>query len=171
LHKPTIQWLYNHTLRISDSQHIDDVQGKRASPAFDAQLCALHQLWSAAPNVIQLPLFCGDVQQLQRYEVGRFLPFTPPRSLAEIHLFTVAPPDEPYSGLGEAEQVGLATLFDYAAATYGRQSLSTLIANAASFSTWEMLIPATFGISYSDFETGWQAHMRNHYGVSASVIP
>jgi hypothetical protein len=157
LHKPTIQWIYG------------DVQGKRVPPAFDAKLCSLHQLWRAVPYAIQLPLFCGDPQQLRRYEVGRYLPPVPPRSLAEIHLFTLATPDEPYLGLPEAEQIGLATLLDYAATTYGRQSLSTLITNAASLSSWETLIPATFGVPPSDFETGWQAHLRNHYQVSASA--
>jgi hypothetical protein len=159
LHKPTIQWIYS------------DVRGRRALPAFDAKLCSLHQSWRAAPYAIQIPLFCSDPQLLKRHEVGRYLPLAPPRSLAEIQLFAAAMPDEPSRGLGEAEPVGLATLFDYAATTYGRQNLSTLIANAASLSTWETLIPATFGVSYSDFETGWQAHLRNRYGVSASVIP
>ncbi len=159
LHKPTIKWIYS------------DVQGKRVSPVFDAQLCFLHRLWRAAPQAIQLPLFCSDSQQLERYEVGRYLPFDPPRSLAEIHLFAITTPDEPYRVLVEAEKVGLATLFDYAATTYGRQSLSTLIANAVALSTWETLIPATFGVPYSDFERGWQAHLRSYYGVSASVIP
>jgi hypothetical protein len=159
LHRPTIQWIYS------------DVQGKHAPPAFDAKLCSLHQLWRAAPQAIRIPLFCGDPKQLERYEVGRYLPFYPPRSLAEIHLFAITTPDEPYRVLVESDRLGLATLFDYAATTYGRQSLSTLIANAGILSRWETLIPATFGVSASDFEQGWQAHLRSHYGVSASVVP
>jgi hypothetical protein len=158
LHKPIIQWIYS------------DVQGKRVPLSFDAELCSLHLLWKAAPTAIQIPLFCGS-PQMERYEVGRYLPFAPPRSLAQIHLYASTTPAEPYRRLDEAELGGLATLFDYAATTYGRASLSTLIANAAYYFTWETLIPATFGVSYSDFETGWQAHLHNRYGVSASVIP
>ncbi len=108
---------------------------------------------------------------MQLNMAGRYLPFSPPRSLAELHLHAIASPDEPYHIAVDAERFGLATLFDYAATTYGRQSLATLITNAVSLSTWETLIPATFGVPYSEFETGWKAHLRNHYGVAASIIP
>lgn len=159
LHKPTIEWLY------------EDVQGKHALPAFNAQLCSLHELWRAAPYAMQIPIFCGDARQVERYEAGRYLPFAPPHSLAEIHFFARTLPDEPYQQLILAERVQLTTVFDYAATTYGRQSLAKLIANAVSYSTWETLIPTSFGVPESVFETGWQAHLRNYYGVSASVIP
>lgn len=156
LHKPTIEWLFAN------------VQGKRFPPAFNAQLCSLHELWRAAPYAMQIPIFCGDARQVERYEAGRYLLFAPPRSLAEIHLFATAMPDEPYQPLIEAQRVGLATVLDYAATTYGRQSLAKLIANAVSHSTWETLIPASFGVPVSVFETGWQAHLHNYYGVSTS---
>ena len=159
LHEPTIQWIYGNA------------QVRRAPPAADAKLCVLHQLWRTAPEAIQLPLFCGDPQQLKQYEVGRYLPYFPPRSLAETRLFATTSPDEPHGGLVDPELVGLVTVFDYAATTYGRQSLALLIANAASYSTWEALIPVTFGVPHGDFEHGWQAYLRNRYEVSAPVAP
>jgi hypothetical protein len=54
---------------------------------------------------------------------------------------------------------------DYAAAKYGQQSLSALVANAASYTSWETLIPATFGVSAPEFEKGWLAYLHDHFGV------
>jgi hypothetical protein len=159
LHKPTIQWLYS------------DVQDRRTLLAFDTKLCSLHQLWGAAPRSIQIPLFCGDPQQLERYELWRYFPLTPPRSLGEFNLFYAAMPNEPSQVMDEDAPVGLATLFDYAATTYGPQTLPLLIRNATTHSTWKALIPATFGVSRTEFERGWQAYLYNHYGVSSAVTP
>jgi hypothetical protein len=149
LYAPTMQWI------------VGDGQGERGLPSYDAGLCSLHSMWNATPHAIQVPLFCGDAQQVARHEVGRYLPSALPRSLADIHFFAATSADEPARGMVEAERVGLATLLDYVAITYGRQSLAELIVNSASYPSWKTLIPTTFGVSASEFEAGWQAHLAD----------
>jgi hypothetical protein len=57
----------------------------------------------------------------------------------------------------------LATVLDYAAATYGQESLPLLLANFASHRSWETLIPATFGTSANKFEEEWQRYLQAKY--------
>lgn len=159
LHKQTLQWIYSNGAR------------GRPTPSFDARLCALHQLWQDAPLAMQIPLFCGDGQQLVQDEVGRYLPVAAPGSLAAIYLFAPVLPDEPARGVGEAAMVSLATLFDYVATTYGQQSLVAFITNAALASNWDALIRDTFGVSRRDFELDWQTYLYDNYEISTPSKP
>jgi hypothetical protein len=156
LHKPAIQWLYS-----------DAPRGQRHLPALRADLCPLHDLWRSAPYLLRLPLFCGDALQLRQFAVNYFVNASP-RTMAEIHINPRQLPDEPDRGvnLTQAEIGGLATVIDYAAATYGRPAIPRLLANAADDPGWEKLIPATFGVPASEFEAGWQAYLRDHYQLA-----
>jgi hypothetical protein len=60
--------------------------------------------------------------------------------------------------------VVLATLIEYAVATYGHERLSTLMAGMGHYDTWDTLIPAVYGVSPTEFEAGRQAYMRKNYG-------
>jgi hypothetical protein len=62
-----------------------------------------------------------------------------------------------------AATVVMATLLDYAAATYGREYLPLLMANFGKYESWERLIPAVFGITAAQFEAGWQAYLATYY--------
>jgi hypothetical protein len=64
------------------------------------------------------------------------------------------------------QTVALATLVEYAVATYGRERLPTLVAGLGQYESWETLIPAVYGVSPVEFEAGWQAYLQAHYGVS-----
>ena len=168
LHKPTVQWILHKPI---DGRLYSNGSVSRPTPESNARLCALHQLWQDAPPAMQIPLFCGDAQQLVHDEVGRYLPVAAPGSLAAIYLFAPVLPDEPARGVGEAAMVSLATLFDYVATTYGQQSLVALMTNAAVASSWDALIHTTFDVSRSDFETGWQTYLHNHYEISTASKP
>lgn len=57
-------------------------------------------------------------------------------------------------------------LVDYVVLVYGRDGLPALIDGLKRYDTWQRLIPAVYGVSAGEFETGWQAYMRDHYLVA-----
>jgi hypothetical protein len=61
--------------------------------------------------------------------------------------------------------VALATLVEYAVATYGREHLPALVAGLGHYESWDMLLPAVFGVSAAAFEAGWQAYLAACYGA------
>jgi hypothetical protein len=61
--------------------------------------------------------------------------------------------------------VALATLIEYAVATYGLERLPVLVAGLGQYESWETLLPAGFGVSAAEFEAGWQAYLVAHYGM------
>jgi hypothetical protein len=154
LRKPVVQLIY------------DDVPpGERVLPGYQAQLCNLHSLWEAAPQTIRVPLFCGEAEAGDPYQTWRYL-YTPPWQLADNSIFTEPTPSDPEPSSDLSAVVGLATVLEFAAATYGPESIATLIANTPYHSSWETLIPAVFSVPLADFEAGWQAYMRESYGIS-----
>jgi hypothetical protein len=78
-------------------------------------------------------------------------------------IVTINPPKE-------NEAVMLATLIEYAAATYGRERLPVLVAGLVQYDNWETLLPAVFGVSPDEFEAGWQAYLATRYGVSLDIL-
>jgi hypothetical protein len=64
--------------------------------------------------------------------------------------------------------VALATLIEYAVATYGRERLPVLVAGLGQYENWDSLLSAVYGVSPAEFEAGWQAHLAARYGVSLS---
>ena len=59
----------------------------------------------------------------------------------------------------------MATLIEYAVATYDRERLPALVAGLGHYESWETLIPAVYGVSPAEFEAGWQAYLAAQYGV------
>jgi hypothetical protein len=51
------------------------------------------------------------------------------------------------------------TVFDYALAAYGADSLPALMEGFRRYSTWSELIPAVFRVSVEEFERGWQEYL------------
>jgi hypothetical protein len=54
------------------------------------------------------------------------------------------------------ELVALETLVEYAVAQYGPERLPVLLRALDDYDTWNILIPAVYGVSVADFEQGWQ---------------
>lgn len=67
------------------------------------------------------------------------------------------------------QTVAVATLIEYAVATYGRERLPAFVAGLGQYERWEMLIPAVYGVSAAEFEAGWQAYLTAQYGVATAV--
>ena len=62
------------------------------------------------------------------------------------------------------------TLIDYAVTAYGREDLR-LIDGLRQHDTWESLIPAVFGVSAKEFESGWHAYLSKRYGIQDADVP
>ena len=67
-----------------------------------------------------------------------------------------------------ARRLAAATVIDYVVDTYGRQRLPDLVVGFRTHSTWDSMIPAVFGISAQEFESGWQAHLATHSRIRPS---
>ncbi len=153
LRQPLVQWIY-----------ANDKRGTRAIPQYNGDLCDRHRLWKDAPLVIQSPLFCGEAEPGDPYQLWRYL-YSHPWQLNDRSIFSLATPSDPTAD--PAAEIGLATVLEYAAATYGSASIATLIAYTPNHSSWKTIIRATFGVSLADFEEGWQSYLRQKYGIES----
>ena len=61
--------------------------------------------------------------------------------------------------------LSMATVVEYAASTYGADLLPVLLAELPKHKSAETLIPAVFGVSRKEFESGWKAFLVEHYDV------
>jgi len=159
-----VQWLYGDLPRARLGQPF-------VLPKHYAALCTAHQLWLRSPTELNLPLMCtGPALEEQsfalwlvRNPLTRLDQFTVPRrpgaygqDASALH----AVPQHP------AQTVALATLIEYAVATYGRARLPVLLAGLGQYESWATLIPAVYGVSPAAFERGWQAYLAAHYALA-----
>lgn len=156
--KEILNWLYHELPRSAREQSV-------MLPARYAELCAAHTLWLPAPIQIGVPLVCTEVDRQAWYFATRGTRIT------DLHLNSFAAPTagtyiEPFmQGATPREQtVMLATLIEYAVATYGHERLPILMAALPHHKSWETLLPAVYGVSVREFETGWQSYLLTHYG-------
>jgi hypothetical protein len=151
-----VQWLYADLTAISGHPIV--------VPERYTDLCATHKLW-LLPAQIHIPLLCTDLDRESWYFFLWGLR-DPPTHLAQIVL--PRPTSYPYTEINHRGQtVALATLIEYAAATYGRERLPVLVAGLGHYDNWETLLPAVFGVSAAEFEADWQVYLMAHYGVSS----
>jgi hypothetical protein len=146
------------------------LEGPLVLPERYQELCAAHKLWLASPLLLNIPLVCAEgnwddwywaAQRSNRPPVRLDQFFMPKPNAWAMQPFLI-------SHLG---QIGaLATLVEYAVATYGRERLPALVAGLGQYERWGTLIPAVFGVSAAEFEAGWQAHLAAHYGVSPAAF-
>lgn len=62
--------------------------------------------------------------------------------------------------------IGLATLLEYAAASYEPQSVSRLLAALPQHKQTDTRIPAVFAVTQADFHRGWQSFLAQEYGIT-----
>jgi hypothetical protein len=162
-----VKWLYNDAPITASAQVV-------RLPARYAALCTAHNLWMASPAQIGIPFWCHGLDQKET-SILWWRQFVPP-----IHLAQLAVPRLPnrYQSLERAtvletypgQPVGLATLIEYAVATYGRERLPVLVAGLGQYESWATLIPAVYGVSPAEFEAGWQRYLATHYSVSLESL-
>jgi hypothetical protein len=154
-----VKWLYADL-------GVADVRQPSMRPDRYTDLCAVHKLWLVAPTQINIPLLCAE----QAWEYQYFSSW---HSLdPATHLNQIKLPTPQYDQAEERRDRGqamvLATLIEYAVATYGRERLPMLVAGLSQYDSWETLLPAVFGVSAAAFEAGWRTYLTDHYGVSLS---
>lgn len=140
-------------------------------PARYTALCAAHKLWLPSPTEIKIPLVCGKLAW-EDFLLSPWGWYDPQTRLSQLVV-----PLRPEAYLDESASlhqapypsatVALATLIEYAVATYERDRLPALVAGLGQYDSWEILIPAVYGVSAAEFEAGWQAYLTAHYGVAA----
>jgi hypothetical protein len=159
-----VRWLYFDRAGAGSAQAV-------VLPKQYEALCASHALWMEAPTMLGIPLLCNELDG-QAWHPGtggsRHFPVHLDQLARPLHpeeysfplsmIVTRTPPHE-----GEA--VMLATLIEYAVATYGQERLPAFVAGLGQYHSWETLIPAVYGMSAAEFEAGWQAYLVAHYGV------
>jgi hypothetical protein len=64
--------------------------------------------------------------------------------------------------IGEA--IALSTVIEYSVGVYGAESLPALLEGLNRYETWDLLVPAVYGVSPAEFEAGWQEYIAAHYG-------
>jgi len=138
---------------------------KMPLPHAYVSICATFRLWNLAPAALAIPLLCSDLDppfiypQRSPVKLRRLAQHLPTRLDGPIGHESVAP-------LGEL--VILATLIDYMATAYGREQVAALFHALPAHRNWDTLIPAVFGLSVAEFETGWHRYLAEEYGVAIS---
>lgn len=157
-----VKWIYIDLPTTSPRQAVVLPQRYR-------ELCAAHMLWLLSPVQIHLPLFCTGQDQTRWYLDWQGS-IEPPVHLDQLAVPVALDSTEYGYPLGTShpgQTIALATLIDYGVATYGRERLPALVAGLRQHKTWETLVPAVFGVSAAEFESGWQAYLAAQYGVRA----
>ena len=157
-----VQWIYRDLPDAYVSERV-------VLPHQYAALCSAHALWMSSPLQIDIPLLCNELDRESWYLAtwGFHKPSLHlPQIVAPAHLNQ---PPELSNQTNQVNQRGyaiiLATLIDYAVATYGRERLPALVAGLGQYHSWETLLPAVYGVSAAEFEAGWQNYLATHYGV------
>jgi hypothetical protein len=149
-----VRWLYQNAQAKS-------VDARQVVPAGYDQLCRIYRVWGLSPWDVSIPLNCREVDESQgapSVHPGLATWLNELTYVAAYHKGDV-PPVEPVSRI-----VALATVVDYAVATYGRDHLPRLLAALGEHASWQTLIPAVFDVSAAEFEAGWQAYLADQYG-------
>jgi hypothetical protein len=161
--KEVVKWVY-HDLSFS-------LAGQPVVlPDHYTELCAAHKLWMPHPLALNIPLGCTKLDWGGWY----WAQWGPRASPTRLDRFFMPQPNawamQPFPVSHPGQTVALATLVEYAVATYGRERLPALVAGLGQHERWETLIPAVFGVTAAEFEAGWQAHLAAHYGVSPAAF-
>jgi hypothetical protein len=147
-----VQWIYVDGPAVGPAQSL-------VLPEHYTELCAAHKLWLPSPAQLNIPLRCARPEwEEQSFPLWRLRD-----PLTRLAQFSV--PATRSLSLEEhpGQTVALATLIEYAIATYGRKRLPVLVAGLGQYESWDTLIPAVFGVSTAEFETGWQSYLDTHY--------
>ncbi|MCE7986388.1 MAG: hypothetical protein DYG89_34890 [Caldilinea sp. CFX5] len=161
--RAVVSWLYRKL--PADGSHQEGLLPDRYQ-----EICAAHQIWMPTPLQIDIPLSCIDGKLEYRHFSlpGVREPLTHLEQLALL-----APPNEylgQWSGTQhhypQGQTVALATVIEYAVATYGRECLPALLAGLGQYDSWETLLPTVYGVSSAEFEAGWQGYLADRYLVS-----
>lgn len=160
----TITWLFVIAPAATD-------RAVSALPEHYEEMCAMYRLWLASPNRIQVPLRCNELDQREWRPVWQQV-VNPPAHLVEL-AGPMAQTGHTYSihryylrKMHPSIAVALATVVEYAVASYGEERIPQLVASLRHHTSWETLAPAVFGVPFPEFEAGWHEFMADRYHVT-----
>ncbi len=150
-------------------------QGAFAAPEFAHDLCDHHKLWMRSPLDLSVPILCWQQPRSEeRLVAWRFHQPVEEVSLASLIYMPMQIDDiSTRKHLSPSDPgvaaVGLATLYEYVASTYGVDRIPLLLAAIAQHERAETLIPAVFGLSLTGFDRGWQTFLAERYNIIQSL--
>jgi len=120
-------------------------------PARYTALCAAYKLWLPSPTEIHIPLVCGELAW-EDFLLSPWGWYALPSRLDQLALPLrpgeyLEKPGSLHRAPHPGETVTLATLIEYAVATYDYERLPTLVIGLGQYESWETLLPAIFGVS------------------------
>ncbi len=131
------------------------------------RVCQGYQIWRySLPVILHPPTLCSTLDEAH---TDRPLALTAPlpAKLSIIYAdrgwqsYWADVPNEQVDLYGNfMREVAAATLIDYMVQVYGREKLPDMMTAMREYDTWDRLIPAVFGISAHEFESGWQDYLR-----------
>lgn len=148
---PVVQWVLRTTPILPDQSYIE--------PSFQPELCAMHRLWMDSPLYLYLPFVCDARVELHGL-IQEWL-WRRPQRASTLPQRYIATGGTPYA----TRAVALATVVEYAAATYGPERIPALLAALERHGSWVTLVADVFGVSAEEFEAGWADYLAAHYGV------
>lgn len=130
-------------------------------------ICQAYRLWNLSPSSMSISLNC-EFSSREPYQMPKMIDtlnglLAPGSNRPTLDGIACYMPD----GIAcpGVYGVGLTTVLDYAVATYGRKQLPVLVGALGEHERWETLIPAVFGVSMDEFESGWQAYLAAQYDL------
>lgn len=157
-----ITWLYRGSSIAAPGQ-------ANALPEHYAALCTTYKLWLSAPLQLDIPLLCAEQDWNGWFSAGA----ASRETLLHLNQITQALSTNELVGPASfnyiphpGQTVALATLIDYAVATYGRERLPALVAALGQHEHLETLIPAVYRVSAAEFEASWRTYLAANYGVA-----
>jgi hypothetical protein len=152
-HENIVRWLYQNSQERLPYHLLPDGHDR---------LCRTYRIWHFSPSALMIPLTCTDEDKVTGEHRNASLKSLVP--LKMLHLIThpndAESAEKPFDMAITGESV-----IEYIVATYGRDKLPSLVDGLGRYVTLDALIPALFGLSLSDFETGWQTYLAQHYGL------
>ena len=121
-------------------------------------VCATFGVWMISPTAVEIPVSCEHNAAESMVDATQFTSKRIPPQLGPASYEQ----EMNYTGAYQAtwgRTMLLATVIDYAEATYGRERLPVLVTAMSEHGSWETLAPDVYGVPFEEFEAGWQAHL------------
>jgi len=168
LEMPLAHWRHEIVTWLHSDVLTADPKRQSRLPESYTEFCAMHSLWMLSPALVGIPIRCTSSEPVSWVQ-SRRLAYLPRTQLYQLNI-----PQTDWEQLYDIEEnffyrshkmVSVATLVEYAVATYGYEQMPVLLSSLAHYNDWNTLIPAVYGVSTSEFEEGWQEYLVKEYGV------
>ncbi|MCC6454493.1 MAG: hypothetical protein IT328_06090 [Caldilineaceae bacterium] len=142
-----------------------------ALPSHYEELCAIHNVWLAAPSLLSIPLTCTELDRaplLSPSPVGLSATRLEELTARIFREDSILPGGILWPSPSWAT-VMLATLFDYTVSSYGREQLPIFLAGLGHYRDWPAFSLAVFDTPSSELAADWYAYLVAHYAHVENV--